>query len=195
MKWGSASFQRFSKWMFVSTVFGSCQHVLSTDAMLTMLALMNEERTLNFIGKDIVGQLSSLAVMMGLTKHIDSDPRKFMFQSQFLYQTSMSLMLLAPACSTYFLPIAGLGNMLGNVAFMGFGGINAKCIQALATDNNVGELYSKLTITQTLASSIGMSLGVALSTAPSVPGSELWFVALGVGNVFCYYKAVTNVIK
>lgn len=192
MHWGTPAFQRFSRWMFVSTCLASCQNVLSTDAMLTLLSVMNEQRTLNYIGKDVVGQLSSLAVMMGFTKHIDANPRRFMGQSLLLHQTSMTILLVSPTVPAYFLPLAGFGNMLSNVAFMGFGSINAKCIQALATDNNVGELYAKLTITQTLASSLGLTAGVALST---LPGTEVWFTALGLGNMFCYYKAVTNVLK
>ena len=191
-QWGSPAFQRFSRWMFVSTFMASCQNVLSTDAMLTLLSVMSEQRTFNYIGKDVVGQLSSLAVMMGFTKHIDANPRHFMGQSLLLHQTSMTILLVSPTVPAYFLPLAGFGNMLSNVAFMGFGGINAKCIQALATDNNVGELYSKLTITQTLASSLGLTAGVALST---LPATEVWFTALGLGNMLCYYKAVTNVLK
>lgn len=194
MNWGSAPFQKFSKWMFASMCLSSCQNVLSMDAMLELLAVLNETRTLNYIGKDVVGQLSSLLVMLGFSKHIDLQPRQFMVHSVLLHQTSMALTLVSPLFPTYFVAVAGVGSMLGNVAFMGLGAINAKCIQTLATENNVGELYSKLTITQTLAGSVGMAAGVAV-----LPEVTSWnyaaFAALGIGHMFCYHRAVTSVLK
>ena len=47
-------------------------------------------------------------------------------------------------------------NILSNLSSTGFGAVNAKCISKLAIDNNIMELYSKITIVNTIGSSIGL---------------------------------------
>ena len=52
-----------------------------------------------------------------------------------------------------------------NISFAGFGAINAMCIQRLALENNIGEIYAKISIINMIGSSIGLATGVALTVA------------------------------
>jgi len=65
-------------------------------------------------------------------------------------------MSLIPIFPKYFLPITCPMNILSNLSSTGFGAVNAKCISKLAIDNNIMELYSKITIVNTIGSSIGL---------------------------------------
>ena len=176
----------------------SCQSVLSTEAMLTVL-LGTEAHTWNYVGRDVLGQLGGLLVMSGLTKHTDRQPHQFIKVSHGLQQASMAILMCTPLVDpSWFLPVAAAANVCANISFIGFGSINAKCIQKLSGENNnVGELYAKLSVHQTLASTLGLSMGMLLNEhscyfpegAPS-----FFFAALGVLRVVSYSKAVKNVL-
>lgn len=190
------SFHRFSGWLAASTLASSCQSVLSTEAMLTVL-LYSESQTWNYVGRDVLGQLGGLFVMSGFTKLTDKKPREFLWLSHVFQQGSMALLLTTPLLSPHwFLPVASIANVCANVSFMGYGGINAKCVQKLAGEkDNVGELYTKLTIHQTLASTVGLSLGMMLNEHHlDVTSSYALFAVLGVVRVFCCNQAVQKVL-
>lgn len=184
---------RYGSGLFASTVLSSCQSVLSTEAMLSALTVMQGDQTWNYVGKDVLGQLGSLFVMMGLSKTVDRNPHRFIALSHGMQQASMALMLLSPMLPHYFLPLAGVANMCSGISFMGFGAVNAKCIQKLSfVENNVGELYTKLTIQQTLASTVGLTAGMFL--AKHGFSSHELFVVLGVGRVASHYWAVSKLL-
>lgn len=189
-------FARFSGWLAVSTVASSAQSVLSTEAMLTML-LGTESHTWNYVGRDVLGQLGGLLVMSGLTKQTDKNPGRFLWMSHALQQASMALLLYTPELSpSLFMPVAAIANICTNVSFIGYGSLNAKCIQKLSSGHsNVGELYSKLTVYQTLASTVGLSMGMMLneSVHTSLHTYPLFFL-LGLVRVYCCNQAVKKVL-
>ncbi len=190
-----SKFHKFSGWLAASTVLLSTQSVLSTQAMLQMLTLgSTEAQVFNFVGRDVLGQLGGLAVMIGLTKRIDKNPHKFVWFAHAMQQSSMLLLLSTPHLPVqFFLPVSALSNVFMNVSFIGYGSLSAKCIQKFSDGSNMGEMYSKLTIHQTLASTLGLSLGI-LCTETSTALPNACFVALGIARVFCYQKAVTKVL-
>lgn len=187
-------FLQFSGWLSASTVASACQSVLSTEAMLSVL-LGSGSQTWNYVGRDVLGQLGGLLVMSGLTKQTDKNPRQFLWMAHAFQQSSMALLLCTPVLEpTWFMPVAAMANICSNVSFIAYGSMNAKCIQKLSErENNVGELYSKLTVTQTLASSAGLCLGMIVN---EVVGSYnyLMFFVLGGVRVFCCNQAVKKVL-
>jgi hypothetical protein len=189
-----SSFTRFSNWLAASTVASSCQSVLSTEAMLSVL-LGTEAQTWNYVGRDVLGQLGGLLVLSGLTKQSDKHPTPFLWFSHAFQQASMGLLMYTPSLAPgWFLPVAAVANLCANVSFVGYGSINAKCIQKLSAEkNNVGELYSKLTIHQTLGSTAGLSLGMLLNEHWPWDSGML-FLGLGIVRVYCCNRAVRNVL-
>ena len=193
------SFTHFTGWLSASTLASACQSVLSTEAMLSVLLTIDTEaHTWNYVGRDVLGQLGGLLVMSGFTKWTDKKPRQFLWLSHAFQQGSMSLLLLTPALHTnMFLPVASLANMCSNVSFIGYGGLNAKCIQKLSgNQNNMGELYTKVTVHQTLASTVGLSVGMMLNQWTLLhPGTSAYlFAALGVIRVYSCNRAVQKVL-
>jgi hypothetical protein len=166
-----------------------------------MLAAIGDDpclRTTNYVGKDIVGQTLGLVGAAALTnsKKVDIHPEKCVFASNLLQQSSYIIMcatpLVAPDC---FLVVAGSANALMNVSCIGLGAVNAKCIQRLATDDNVAELYSKVTVANTLSASIGMAGGVLLSTAGLPWSQQMALVTLlGAARIYTLDRAVRCVL-
>jgi hypothetical protein len=191
------SYGKFVSWSFLSNILVSAESVLSTHAMLNAISSENTEtvRTVNYIGKDIIGQLGSLGYMAKMANKADKSPKKFLRHSTIIQQTSFLTMCLTPFCPSYFLYVAGTANAASNIAFTGFGAINAKCIQKLAIDDNIGELYAKITVLNTIGSSVGLILGLGLIQVIKEPSMTFLFIPVVGGlRYFTFKKAVEDLL-
>lgn len=179
-------------WSFTSNILASAQQVLVTHNMLLGINACDSDnsRTLNYIGKDIIGQMGSLAYMAKMAKKADKNPSKFLNYSNVFQQTSYMVVYIIPLLGNdWFLPIAGAANIMSNISFAGFGAINAKCISTLAEGDNVGEIYAKLAVINTLGSSLGMLLGLGMLSF--VPEYKLVLIpVLGVLRIYTFNQAV-----
>jgi len=94
-----------------------------------------------------------------------------------------------------FIPIAGIANVGKNIAATGMGAVNARVIQKLAEDNNIGEIYAKISILNTLGSTIGMAIGLLI--AARVPDHSMRLGLMPfftVFRIYSYNKAVDELI-
>ena len=154
----------FIAWSFVSNVIVSAESAMATHSMLAAIGSDSEAvRTINYVGKDIIGQIGALGYISQMGKKADESPKKFLAYSQGIQQLSFTAMFATPLISDLFLPVAGCSNILGNISFAGIGAINAKCIQKLAIDDNIGEIYAKISVINMIGSSIGLALGVGIT--------------------------------
>ena len=190
----NARYLNYVGWSFVSTVCVSVQMTMSTHSMLDAVG-SSDDRTGNYIGKDILGQLGGLMYMSKMAEHVDREPSKFILFSGLVQQTSIILMSSTPLFEPhYFLPVAGLSNAMSNVSFTGYGAINAKCVQEMS-DNNIGEMYAKITVINTMASSIGMALGVVVCMyIPDHAVRTSLLPIIGACRIYSYNKAVEGLI-
>ena len=191
---------KYVKWSFASNVFVSMQSALSTDNMLNAIGDSGGYMTINYIGKDIIGQAGGLLVMLQFSKKSDKEPKMFLNYSNVIQQSSFVILSATPLFPTnLFLPIAGTSNLLANISFTGYGAINAKCIQQMSLENNIGigELYSKITILNTMASTIGLTLGVMLTSCIPDPIIRSFVVlpAIGILRTLTFNKAIEDFLR
>ncbi len=159
-----ARYGSYIAWSFISTVIVSVESALASHSMLAVLGQQSElHRTFNYVGKDIVGQIGALGYISKTSFKADKEPYKFLQYSHIVQQISYVSMFCTPLASSLFLPIAGCSNILTNISFAGLGAINARCIQILAIDDNIGEIYAKVSMINMIGSSIGLAIGVAIS--------------------------------
>jgi hypothetical protein len=190
-------YTQYVGWSFCSTVLVSAESVLSTHSMLTAIDTGSESiRTANYIGKDIIGQIGSLWYMSKMGEKADKSPKKFLMYSNIIQQISYGATCVTPLVPSYFLPIAGVSNILANISYTGFGAINAKCIQQLAIDDNIGEIYAKICVINTIGSSIGLVCGLCITSCVLDHSTRLLFLpALGILRVYTYNKAIEGLIE
>ena len=184
-------------WSLASNVITSVQTAISTDSMLQVIGECSESyRTMNYIGKDIIGQVGGLAYMAKLGKTADKNPKSFLLYSNVLQQLSIMSISMTPLIpAELFLPVAGTSNVLQNICFTGFGAINAKCIQTLATDNNIGEIYAKVTVINTIGSSIGLMIGLGITSIIPDNNTRLALVpVLGLLRVHTFNRAIKDIV-
>lgn len=184
----------YIKWSFVSNVIVSTESVISVHCMLSAIETnSNTMMTVNYVGKDIVGQIGGLFYMYKMGSKADKEPKKFLLYSNLLQQSSFFINCLTPYFNPYFIIFAGIANIMLNISFVGFGAINAKCIQKISLENNVGEIYSKISVLSTIGSSIGMIIGLSL-----LPLSEPVLISLipvlGGLRIYSYNKAIEKII-
>jgi len=196
----SSEYINFVKWSFITNVIVSIETALSTSNMLEGISGKDVDsgvRTLNYIGKDIIGQIGGVLYISSMSHKADDDPKRFLMYSNLLQQCSMIALASTPLVpSSGFLVIAGTANILTNISFTGFGAINAKCIQALSPDGtDIGEIYSKLTAVNTAASSIGLAAGVVITTLVPDPSARVALLpVLGIARVYSLDRAVNSYI-
>jgi flagellar biosynthesis protein FlhB len=192
------SYGKFLRWSFLSNIIISTENVISTHSMLSAINCSSTEAVIsaNYIGKDIVGQIGALAYMNKMGKEADKDPKKFTKYSNFFQQSAMAVECMTPIIPVYyFLPIAGVANIAKNVSFIGFGAINTKCINKISIDNNIGEIYSKIAIVNTLGSSIGMLFGLYLTAKiPDHVYRLSLLPLLAVFRIYTFNKAMNSVL-
>lgn len=189
-------YQQYIGWSFISNVLVSVENALSSHSMLHAIDIGSDTvRTANYIGKDIIGQIGGLIYIANMGKKSDQQPTRFLFYSNILQQSAYISMCMTPLIPNYFLPIAGFSNILSNISFTGFGVINAKCIQILAIDNNMGEMYAKVSVINTLGSSIGLLIGLGITTLIPEHDIRLCLIPLlAVGRICSFRLAIKDII-
>lgn len=158
-----------NKYLFYSgltTYISSIEYVMSTHSLLETASLNSNEMniSMNFIGKDIIGQIGSLVIINFVSKYSDKDPMKFLKFSILTEQISIFAESSVPLLYSFlFIPIGALSNVGKSVSMIGIGSLNVKVINAISVDNNVGETYSKIASVNTISSSLGMITGLAIT--------------------------------
>ena len=194
----SPHYKKFVMWSFASNVLVSMQTAMTTHSMLDVIGSVEGGetiRTVNYIGKDIIGQVGSLMYMAKMGEKSDSEPERFMTHAGVIQQMSLGMMAITPLISnSVFLPVAGMANLMSNISFTGYGAINAKCIQEMS-DGNIGEMYAKITTVNTMASSLGLGLGIGMCYAIPDHATRACVVPLiGVARIYTFKKAIEDII-
>lgn len=194
----SPHYKKFMGWSFVTNLLVSMQVAMTTHSMLDVISdttVGSDIRTMNYIGKDVIGQLGSLVYMSRMGVVADERPQGFTRKSGILQQTSFMLMASTPLVSPdMFLPIAGGANLLSNISFTGYGAVNAKCIQEMS-DDNIGEIYARSTTVNTLASSVGLGLGMwVCHLVPDHETRACLVPFVGMARLYAFDKAIDGII-
>lgn len=157
-------YAQYVGWSCISNALISVETAVATHNMLDAMSSGSDTlRTVNYIGKDVIGQLGGLWFMSKMSYKADKYPKRFLLYSNLVQQMAYMGICATPLAPDYFLPIAGASNLLLNLSFTGFGAINAKCIQGLSA-SNIGEAYAKISVVNTLGSSLGLLAGLGLTT-------------------------------
>lgn len=193
------SYTRFAGWSFLSNVLVSAESVIATHNMLATIDInstTDSVRTFNYIGKDIIGQIGGLYYMSKIGDKTDKEPKTILLYSNCIQQISYTAVCMTPYFPNYFLPVAGMSNIFSNICFTGFGAVNAQCIQKLAIDNNIGEIYAKIGIICTTGSSIGLILGLSIIAKIPDNSSQLSILPLiAASRIYTINKAVSSVLE
>jgi hypothetical protein len=155
----------YLKWMAMNSFSSSVSSVISTNSMLSSIMTTPSYTSViatNYVGKDIIGQLGGLTYAWKTGKNADHQPLKYITKGSLIQQTSFFLENAAPLISNKFLilPFLGFSSTLKNISFISIGAVNATNLRKLSS-GRIGEFYSKAAAINTIASTLGMIVGIA----------------------------------
>jgi hypothetical protein len=196
----------FVSFCFVSSIAGSAAMVLSTQTLLLAVGIVGQSSTstsvmagaLNWVMKDFVGQLGGVvfASQMGKTKAFDNDPKRWRMVAAIALDGATMLEIFAPLCHpNMVLPIASIANIGKNIGFLTASASRAALHQSLAITGNLGDVTVKAGSQSMLASLVGTSLGIGLSTLlhHDTFNFGICFLGLSVIHQGCTYLSLQNV--
>lgn len=197
----------FVSFCFTASIAGSASMVLSTQTLLLAVGIVGQTSSgsaglmagaLNWVMKDFIGQLGGImfASKMGKTKAFDSDPKRWRMVAATALDGATLLEILSPLChSSLVLPIASVANIGKNIGFLTASASRASLHQSLAVSGNLGDVTVKSGSQSMLASLVGTSLGIGLSTVldHDFVNFGICFVCLSAIHQGCTYLSLQNV--
>jgi hypothetical protein len=196
----------FASFCFTASIAGSAAMVLSTQTLLLAVGIVGQSSTstsvmagaLNWVMKDFVGQLGGVvfASQMGKTKAFDSDPKRWRMVSAIALDGATMLEIFSPLCHpSMVLPVASIANIGKNIGFLTASASRATLHQSLAVTGNLGDVTVKSGSQSMLASLVGTSLGIGLSTLLDHDTFNFGICFLGLSAIHqgCTYLSLQSV--
>jgi hypothetical protein len=149
---------------FSSSFLGGLQMTLSSSLFLQKLNIFDENsmRMYNFFGKDIFGQVGGSFFALKYIKKFNKPNDKLikkvcLFQSSVIF--SESLIYFLPINLS--IPMIFIVNIGKNIGWITLGALNQYNMKNLSNEeDNLPEIYSKLSIINTFGYSFGMMSGI-----------------------------------
>jgi hypothetical protein len=152
--------------MAINSFSTSISSVIAMNSMLSSIMIKpsyTDIVTTTYVGKDIIGQLGGLLYSLYTGKKADKQPEKYIKKGIAIQQSSLYLENFSVLIKNndLILPFLGFSSILQNISFISIGAVNANNLQKLGKEN-IGELYCKVASINTLASSLGMIVGIGI---------------------------------
>ena len=181
----------------ITNIFSGINYALALNSIIS--ALSNSvllTGALNFIYKDVIGQLFSIFFAYTRINKPDENPIKHGIIFYFLIQIFYLLDNITPFFPKYFLLIAGLSSIGKNVCMIAIGSVNVKCIEELS-NNNMGKVYSKIASQNSFFSSMGMGIGGGLCILFPEHLERLYMFCpiISFLDILSYYFSIQPVLK
>jgi hypothetical protein len=102
---------------------------------------------------------------MGQTRAFDSDPKRWRMLAAMALDAATLMEILSPLCpSSLILPVASVANIGKNIGFLTASASRAALHQSVAITGNLGDVTAKAGSQAIMASLIGTSVGIGLSS-------------------------------
>jgi hypothetical protein len=200
------NYSRFAGFCFTASIAGSAAMVLSTQTLLLAVGVVGQNvqqasimaGAWNWVMKDFVGQLGGVifAGQMGKTRAFDSDPKRWRMVAAMALDGATLLEILSPLFhSSLVLPVASIANIGKNIGFLTASASRAALHNAVAITGNLGDVTAKAGSQSIMASLIGTSLGIGLSSLlqHDTYNFALGFLGLTIIHQGCNYLSVQYV--
>ena len=152
-------------YLSAATCAGAAQSILSNKAMLDTVDKFKpvQNQTNQYIAKEVPGLIGAWAAANWVGKMVDRHPARSLWKAVALQQVCWLGETSSPFLSDpqWFLPVVATCCVGKNISWTAMGAVQAKCVQALASSpSELGAMYTRVTKWITLASALGMSIGL-----------------------------------
>ena len=189
--------RRFALYSLMGNIVSGFETSVSTAYLFEAMDLnKNSSIASSYLIRDVISNTSSLYVLNAWSKKVDANSIDSLRNSQIFGQISITADIASLYIdSSLIVPMSGIANVGRSISWVTIGALNARIIQQLAINNNVGELYAKLAIVNTLGQSLGTILG--LGYMHLLPDKHAQMLILPFSGILRYvlYKKMFSLLK
>ncbi|KAK2966705.1 hypothetical protein RJ640_007992 [Escallonia rubra] len=142
--------------------------------------------------RDLTGMLGGVIFTFYQGSNLDSNPKMWRLVADFMNDLGMLMDLISPLFPSAFVMIVCLGSLSRSFTGVASGATRAALTQHFALQNNAADISAKEGSQETLATMLGMALGMVLARVTMGNSVGIWFsfLSLTLFHIYANYKAV-----
>ncbi|XVF85815.1 hypothetical protein PTKIN_Ptkin17bG0147900 [Pterospermum kingtungense] len=187
----------FQVWDSLQGLSTYIRTMLSTQALLSAIGVGEKSATIigatfQWFLRDLTGMLGGILFTFYQGSNLDSNAKMWRLVADLMNDLGMLMDLLSPLFPSAFIFIVCLGSLSRSVTGVASGATRAALTQHFALQNNAADISAKEGSQETMATMIGMALGMLLAHITTENPLAIWFsfLSLTMFHMYANYKAV-----
>ncbi|XP_020583855.1 protein root UVB sensitive 3 isoform X2 [Phalaenopsis equestris] len=188
----------FQIWDSLQGLSTYIRSMLSTQALLSAIGVGVKSATVigatfQWFLRDFTGMLGGILFAFYQGSNLDSNAKMWRLVADFMNDLGMLMDLISPLFPSAFILIVCLGSLSRSFTGVASGATRAALTQHFSLENNAADISAKEGSQETLATMIGMTLGMLLAHLTRGYPLAVWisFLFLTFFHMYANYKAVT----
>ncbi|XWS34191.1 hypothetical protein CRYUN_Cryun21dG0019300 [Craigia yunnanensis] len=187
----------FQVWDSLQGLSTYIRTMLSTQALLSAIGVGEKSATIigatfQWFLRDLTGMLGGILFTFYQGSNLDSNAKMWRLVADLMNDLGMLMDLLSPLFPSAFIFIVCLGSLSRSFTGVASGATRAALTQHFALQNNAADISAKEGSQETMATMIGMALGMLLARITTENPVAIWFsfLSLTMFHMYANYKAV-----
>ncbi|XP_015691025.2 protein root UVB sensitive 3 [Oryza brachyantha] len=189
----------FQMWDTLQALSTYIRAMLSTQALLGAIGVGEKSATVigatfQWFLRDLTGMLGGILFTFYQGSNLDSNAKMWRLVADFMNDLGMLMDLLSPLFPSSLIVIMCLGSLSRSFTGVASGATRAALTQHFALANNAADISAKEGSQETLATMLGMGLGMILAHVTRGQALGVWvsFLSLTIFHMYANYKAVQS---
>ncbi|WZY97700.1 hypothetical protein YC2023_070029 [Brassica napus] len=187
----------FQLWDTLQGLSTYIKMMLSTQALLSAIGVGEKSATVigatfQWFLRDFTGMLGGILFTFYQGSNLDSNAKMWRLVADLMNDIGMLMDLLSPLFPSAFIIVVCLGSLSRSFTGVASGATRAALTQHFALQENAADISAKEGSQETMATMMGMSLGMLLARFTSGNPLAIWFsfLSLTVFHMYANYRAV-----
>ncbi|KAL2226266.1 UNVERIFIED_CONTAM: Protein root UVB sensitive 3 [Sesamum indicum] len=187
----------FQVWDSLQGLSTYMRTMLSTQALLSAIGVGDKSATVigatfHWFLRDLTGMLGGVLFTFYQGANLDSNAKMWRLVADLMNDLGMLMDLVSPLFPSAFLFIVCLGSISRAFTGVASGATRAALTQHFALQNNAADISAKEGSQETVATMMGMALGMVLARITMGHSIAIWFcfLSLTIFHMYANYKAV-----
>ncbi|KAK6251932.1 hypothetical protein QUC31_013652 [Theobroma cacao] len=187
----------FQVWDSLQGLSTYIRTMLSTQALLSAIGVGEKSATIigatfQWFLRDLTGMLGGILFTFYQGSNLDSNAKMWRLAADLMNDLGMLMDLLSPLFPSAFVFIVCLGSLSRSFTGVASGATRAALTQHFALQNNAADISAKEGSQETMATMIGMALGMLVARITTENPLAIWFsfLSLTMFHMYANYKAV-----
>ncbi|CAL9203602.1 protein root UVB sensitive 3-like [Musa acuminata AAA Group] len=188
----------FQVWDSLQGLSTYIRSMLSTQALLSAIGVGEKSATVigatfQWFLRDFTGMLGGILFTFYQGSNLDSSAKMWRLVADFMNDLGMLMDLVSPLWPSAFIVIVCLGSLSRSFTGVAGGATRAALTQHFALQNNAADISAKEGSQETVATMVGMALGMLLAHITMGNPVAIWlsFLSLTMFHIYANYKAVS----